>query len=226
MKKTDKIKEILEISKFRSPSGQDFDVYHGGIGWGVWCWVMVGMGILTKDIAYKTLNSYTLKQCKTNSEIDAINWNQSKKDKVWTADEDFHNQLHDQLLAEAMKNRKKGVLISKEQGDTVAHALENIQERGTLFMGAGEKVYGGQIIGESAREDDMVVNSSKGKKLTNVRSSSADDATVLTPHIRMSLEHCIAFINDDEYVEVTPQSVRLRKICLDENERKRFRVDG
>jgi hypothetical protein len=70
MKKTDKIKEILEICKFRSPSGQDFDVYHGGIGWGVWCWVMVGMGILTKDIAYKTLNSYTLKQCKTNSEID------------------------------------------------------------------------------------------------------------------------------------------------------------
>ena len=70
MKKTDKIKEILEVCKFRSPSGQDFDVYHGGIGWGVWCWVMVGMGILTKDIAYKTLNSYTLKQCKTNSEID------------------------------------------------------------------------------------------------------------------------------------------------------------
>ena len=125
-----------------------------------------------------------------------------------------------------MKNRKKGVLISKEQGDTVAHALENIQERGTLFLGAGEKVYGGQIIGENAREDDMVVNPSKGKKLTNIRSSSADDATVLTPCTRMSLENCIAFINDDEYVEVTPQNIRLRKICLDENERKRFRVDG
>ncbi len=122
-----------------------------------------------------------------------------------------------------MRNRKRGVLMSKEQGETVGHALENLQERGVLFLGPGEKVYGGQIIGENSREDDMVVNPSKGKKLTNIRTTASDDATVLTPPTIMSLENCIAFINDDELVEVTPQSIRLRKVYLDEVDRKRFK---
>lgn len=122
----------------------------------------------------------------------------------------------------AMKQRKNGAIIAKENCTTIAFALSNIQERGILFMGAGNDVYGGQIIGENARNDDMIVNPGKGKKLTNVRASGSDDATVLTPHKVMSLEDCMAFINDDELIEVTPESIRLRKKYLDENERKRM----
>ncbi len=120
-----------------------------------------------------------------------------------------------------MRNRRKGVLLVKEPCTSVAYALCNLQERGLIFLGPGERVYGGQIIGENAREGDMVVNPGKGKKLTNIRSAGTDDAVVLTPPVVMSLEKCIAFINDDELVEVTPQSIRLRKILLNENERKR-----
>ncbi len=121
-----------------------------------------------------------------------------------------------------LKNRKKGVLIVKEECETVGHALFNLQERGTLFIGPGEKAYGGMILGENSREDDMVVNPGKGKKLTNIRSSGADEAITLTPPTLMSLENCIAFINDDELVEITPESIRLRKVYLDENDRKRY----
>ena len=122
-----------------------------------------------------------------------------------------------------IKNRKKGVLLCKETSTTIAHSLFTLQDRGRLFLGPGEDVYYGQIIGENAREDDMVVNPSKGKKLTNMRASGSDEAVVLVPPVRMSLENCIAYINDDELVEVTPKSIRLRKIHLDENNRKRAR---
>ncbi len=108
-------------------------------------------------------------------------------------------------------NRVNGVLMSMEDCTTVAFALFNLQERGRLFLGAGERVYKGQIIGENSRNSDMVVNPAKGKKLTNMRASGTDENVVLTPPVRMSLEDCIAFINDDELVEVTPESIRLRK---------------
>lgn len=108
-------------------------------------------------------------------------------------------------------NRTNGVLLVKEKATTVAYALANLQERGKLFIGPAVDVYGGQIIGENSRPADMVVNPAKGKKLTNVRASGTDDAVVLTPHIEMSLEDCIAYINDDELVEVTPSAIRLRK---------------
>jgi len=120
-----------------------------------------------------------------------------------------------------IKTRKNGVLVSKEACTTVAYALANLQDRGLLFMGAGEKVYEGQIIGEHAKADDMVVNPSKGKKLSNVRASGSDDAVVLTPHLRLSLEQYISFIDDTEFVEITPKSIRLRKKYLTENDRKR-----
>jgi GTP-binding protein len=120
-----------------------------------------------------------------------------------------------------IRQRKNGVLISMENGETVAYALFSLQERGTLFLGAGERIYEGQLIGENAREDDMTVNPAKAKKLTNIRSAGADEAIVLTPPRKMTLEQCIAFINDDELVEVTPKSIRLRKIFLKETERKR-----
>ncbi len=108
-------------------------------------------------------------------------------------------------------NRINGVLLVKEKATTVAYALCNLQERGKLFIGPAVDVYAGQIIGENSRPADMVVNPAKGKKLSNVRASGTDDAVVLTPHIEMSLEDCIAYINDDELVEVTPKAIRLRK---------------
>jgi GTP-binding protein len=108
-------------------------------------------------------------------------------------------------------NRVNGVLTSMETCTTVAYALFNLQDRGRLFLGPGNKVYTGQIIGENARNQDMVVNPAKGKKLTNMRASGSDENVVLTPPVQMSLEDCIAYINDDELVEVTPLSIRLRK---------------
>ena len=120
-----------------------------------------------------------------------------------------------------IKSRKNGVLIVKELGETVAYALFNLQDRGVLFLGPGEKVYEGQIMGENSREDDMVVNPSKGKKLTNMRASGSDDAVILTPPRKMSLEQCLSFIVDGELVEITPKAIRLRKEHLSETDRKK-----
>jgi len=99
-----------------------------------------------------------------------------------------------------------------ENCTTVAYALFNLQNRGSLFMGAGIKVYKGQIIGEHCRDNDLIVNPAKGKQLTNMRASGSDENVILTPPVRMSLEDCIAYINQDELVEVTPKTIRLRKI--------------
>ncbi|HET97650.1 MAG TPA: translational GTPase TypA [Desulfurivibrio alkaliphilus] len=111
-----------------------------------------------------------------------------------------------------IKNRINGALVVKEPSTTVAYALFNLQDRGRLFVGPGEKVYKGQVIGENSREGDMVVNPAKGKKLTNMRASGSDENVVLTPPVKLSLEDCISYINDDELVEITPKSIRLRKI--------------
>ena len=118
--------------------------------------------------------------------------------------------------------RRAGVLISMEDGEAVAYALWNLEERGRRFVGPQAKVYQGMIIGEHSRDNDLEVNPLKGKKLTNVRASGSDDAVRLTPHINFSLEEAIAYINDDELVEVTPESIRLRKRYLDPHERKRM----
>ena len=118
--------------------------------------------------------------------------------------------------------RRAGVLISMEDGEAVAYALWNLEERGRMFVAPQTKVYQGMIIGEHSRDNDLEVNPLKGKKLTNVRASGSDDAVRLTPHIKFSLEEAIAYINDDELVEVTPQSIRLRKRYLDPHERKRM----
>jgi len=120
-----------------------------------------------------------------------------------------------------IQGRRAGVLISMENGVSVAYALWNLEERGKLFIGAQEQVYEGMIIGEHSRENDLEVNPLKGKKLTNVRASGSDEAVRLTPPVRMSLEEAIAYIDDDELVEVTPKSIRLRKRYLDPHERKR-----
>ncbi|TVQ54120.1 MAG: translational GTPase TypA [Rhodobacteraceae bacterium] len=117
--------------------------------------------------------------------------------------------------------RRQGVLISMETGDSVAYALFNLEDRGKMFIGSGEAVYEGMIIGEHSRDNDLEVNPLKGKKLTNIRASGKDDAVILTPPVRMSLEEAIAYIEDDELVEVTPHALRLRKRHLDPHERKR-----
>jgi GTP-binding protein len=110
-----------------------------------------------------------------------------------------------------MRNRKNGVLIAMEHCTTIAYALFNLQKRGRLFLKPGIKVYKGQIIGEHCRENDLAVNPAKGKQLTNIRAAGSDENIILTPPSEMALEACIAYINDDELVEVTPKNIRLRK---------------
>jgi GTP-binding protein len=114
-------------------------------------------------------------------------------------------------FAGEIQSRRNGVMIVKESCTTVAYALFNLQERGQLFLGPGIDVYQGQIIGEHCRPADLVVNPAKGKKLTNIRASGTDEAVILTPPLDMSLEDCIAYIDDDELVEITPATIRLRK---------------
>jgi len=119
--------------------------------------------------------------------------------------------------------RHNGVLISNENGEAVAYSLFNLQERGRLFVEHGTKVYEGMIIGIHSRDNDLVVNPIREKKLTNVRAAGKDDALLLTPPVQVTLEYAVEFINEDELVEVTPESIRLRKKYLKENERKRAR---
>jgi GTP-binding protein len=120
-----------------------------------------------------------------------------------------------------IQGRRNGVLISNDQGEAVAYALWNLEDRGPMMIEPGWKVYKGMIVGEHTRGNDLVVNVLKGKKLTNIRTTSKDEAVRLTPPIRMTLEKALAYIEDDELVEVTPKSIRLRKMLLDENDRKK-----
>jgi len=122
--------------------------------------------------------------------------------------------------------RRAGVLISMENGQSVAYALWNLEDRGRMMIGAQADVYTGMIIGEHSRDNDLEVNPLKGKKLTNVRASGSDEAVRLTTPITMSLEEAIAYIDDDELVEVTPNAIRLRKRYLDPHERKRMAKAG
>jgi GTP-binding protein len=123
-------------------------------------------------------------------------------------------------------DRHNGVLVSNENGEAVAYALFNLQERGRLFVSPGEKLYEGMIIGIHSRENDLVVNPIKTKKLTNIRAAGKDDAILLTPPIQLTLEYAVEFIADDELVEVTPLSIRIRKRFLKETDRKRTSRQG
>ena len=122
--------------------------------------------------------------------------------------------------------RKQGSLIAFEAGDAITYGLFNAQERGTLFIGAGEKVYAGMVIGQTGRSEDIEVNVCKTKKLTNTRSSSADDALRLSPPRILSLEQALDFIDTDELLEVTPKSLRIRKKILDHTMRKRAAIQN
>jgi GTP-binding protein len=120
-----------------------------------------------------------------------------------------------------IKTRTRGVAIAKENCTTVAYALFNLQERIKLFLEPGVKIYEGQVVGENSREGDLVINPSKGKKHSNVRASGTDEAVVLTPATKMSLEKSMAYIDNSELIEVTPENIRIRKKFLKEHERKR-----
>ena len=134
----------------------------------------------------------------------------------------LNHSFHDYVpYCGELARRNNGVLISLENGSTTTHSLFNLQDRGVMFLGPAEEVYTGMIIGENNKDNDLVVNVCKGKKLTNVRASGSDDTVSIAPPRIMSLEQVLGYLNDDELAEITPTSIRLRKRHLDENERKR-----
>ena len=120
-----------------------------------------------------------------------------------------------------MQSKRNGALIAMETGISVAYSIDKLQDRGEFFIEPNEKIYAGQVIGESTRDDDLVINVTKTKKLSNMRAAGADEKASIAPAIKLSLEEAMEYIGEDEYVEVTPKSVRLRKILLSELERKR-----
>ncbi|MGH6841715.1 MAG: translational GTPase TypA, partial [Methylocella sp.] len=117
--------------------------------------------------------------------------------------------------------RRTGVLISNDNGESVAYAMWKLEDRGPMMIEPGCKVYRGMIVGEHTRDNDLEINVLKGKQLTNIRAAGKDEAVRLTPPLKMTLEKALAYIEDDELVEITPKSIRLRKALLDPNARKR-----
>ncbi|TQI70024.1 GTP-binding protein [Gramella sp. Hel_I_59] len=135
-----------------------------------------------------------------------------------------HRYKEYQPLKGGIPERQNGSLVSMEKGKAIPYSIDKLQDRGKFFVDPGEDIYEGQVIGENSRQDDMAVNITKTKKLSNVRSSGADDKAKIVPAIKFSLEEALEYIQKDEYVEVTPQHLRLRKIYLTENERKRNKI--
>jgi len=113
-----------------------------------------------------------------------------------------------------LSDNNNGAIVSSETGKATAYAIDRLQDRGKFFIDANEPIYKGQVIGENSKQEDMGVNMIKGKKLTNVRKSGTDDATKIFPKVEMSLEECMEYIRDDEYLEITPLSLRMRKISF------------
>ncbi len=135
-----------------------------------------------------------------------------------------HRYKEYQPIKGGIPERQNGSLVSMEKGKAIPYSIDKLQDRGRFFVDPGEDIYEGQVIGENSRQDDMVVNITKTKKLSNVRSSGADDKAKIVPAIKFSLEEALEYIQKDEYVEVTPHHLRLRKILLTENERKRSKA--
>jgi GTP-binding protein len=120
-----------------------------------------------------------------------------------------------------MDRRTNGSMIALETGNAYAYSIDKLQDRGKFFIDPGEDVYGGQVVGEHVHENDLVINVTKAKQLTNVRASGSDEKARIVPKVQMSLEECLEYIKEDELVEVTPKSIRMRKVILDHLERKR-----
>ena len=135
-----------------------------------------------------------------------------------------HRFFEYQPLKGDIAQRLNGSLVSMENGTAIPYSIDKLQERGKFFIDPGEEIYEGQVIGENSRQDDMTVNVTKTKKLSNVRSSGADEKAKIVPAIKFSLEEALEYIQKDEYVEVTPNHLRIRKIYLKEVDRKRNKV--
>jgi GTP-binding protein len=134
----------------------------------------------------------------------------------------MHHNFYDyQPVRGSIPGRVNGVMVSTESGRTTAYALENLQERGTLLIGAAEQVYEGQVVGEHCRDNDLPVNVCREKKLTNVRASTSEKSILLKPPRQLTLELALEYIEEDELVEVTPNAIRLRKMLLKEADRRR-----
>ena len=138
----------------------------------------------------------------------------------------YQNFLEYQTYKGDLPTRQSGVLIAHGNGDATAYALYNLQPRGEIFIKPGDRLYEGMIVGVNNRGTDLVVNAIRGKKLTNMRASGSDDAIALIPPRQMTLEFALEFIEDDELVEITPKSVRLRKLYLQEPDRRRIGRGG
>ena len=139
----------------------------------------------------------------------------------------MHHSFHGYVpKSEAVLVRQNGVMIAKEQGDTTAYALENLQDRGVLFVGPGDQVYEGQVVGEHCRDNDLGVNVCREKKLTNMRAAGSDKNILLKPPRLLTLEIALEYIESDELVEITPSKIRLRKKVLTEEGRKRAERGG
>src|SRR5437899_3195618 len=135
----------------------------------------------------------------------------------------MHHNFYDyQPVRGSIPARLNGVLVSTEMGRTTAYALDNLQERGSLFVGAAEQVYEGQVVGEHCRDNDLPVNVCREKKLTNIRSATAEKGIILKPPRQLTLEQALEYIEEDELVEVTPGSIRVRKMMLKESDRKKW----
>jgi GTP-binding protein len=133
-----------------------------------------------------------------------------------------HRFIEFQPYKGEIEKRNNGSLVCLETGTAIAYALDKLQDRGKFFVKPGDEVYEGQVIGESTREDDLTINITKTKKLTNMRASGSDDKSKLAPPVIFSLEEALEYIQGDEYVEITPKNIRLRKIFLKEHERKKL----
>jgi GTP-binding protein len=134
----------------------------------------------------------------------------------------MHHRFYEyEYFKGSIPQRQNGSIISMAQGPAVAFALDSLQDRGRFFVEPGDELYGGQVIGAHSKEGDLVVNAQKAKQLTNLRAAAADRKLKLAPSLKMSLEEALEYINDDEYLEVTPNHLRLRKSLLSENERKK-----
>jgi GTP-binding protein len=129
-----------------------------------------------------------------------------------------------QPLKGDIPQRQNGSLVSMEKGKAIPYSIDKLQDRGKFFVTPGEEIYEGQVIGENSRSDDMAVNITKTKKLSNVRSSGADDKAKIVPARKFSLEEALEYIQKDEYVEVTPKHLRIRKIYLKEMDRKKHKI--
>ena len=135
-----------------------------------------------------------------------------------------HRFLEYQPMKGGIPERQNGSLVSMENGSAIPYSIDKLQDRGRFFVNPNESIYEGQVIGENTRQDDMTVNITKTKKLSNVRSSGADDKAKIVPAIKFSLEEALEYIQKDEYVEVTPNFLRLRKVYLKEVDRKRNKL--